>query len=75
MTSVINDILEKFDSLNIEDQESVLEIEQKRLIQKKRELLVEEVKKAEKEYSEGKYIEGDTETLMNKIENEDKTNK
>ncbi len=73
MQTIINDILEKFDSLNIEDQESILEIEKKRLIQKKRAQLVEEVREAEKDYEAGKYIEGDVETLMKAIENESKT--
>lgn len=75
MQTIIDDILEKFDSLDLEDQESLLEIEQKRLIQKKRDLLVKEVKEAEKEYAEGKYIEGDVQTLMKAIKNEDKTDR
>lgn len=75
MPTIINDILEKFDSLSIEDQESILEIEKKRLIERKRELLVEEVKEAGKEYTEGKYIEGNADKLMKAIEDESKTNK
>ncbi len=75
MQTIVNEILDKFDSLSIEEQESILEIEQKRLTQKKRELLVNEVREAEKEYVEGKYVEGDVNTLMKAIENENKTDK
>ncbi len=75
MQTIINDILDKFDSLSIEDQESIIEIERKRMTERKRKLLVEEVHESEKEYNEGKFIEGDAETLMKAIENENKTNK
>ncbi|MBK8551213.1 MAG: hypothetical protein IPL53_09205 [Ignavibacteria bacterium] len=70
MQTIIKDILEKFDSLSIEDQESILEIERKRMNERKRKLLVEEVREAEIEYKDGKFIEGDAETLMKAIENE-----
>ena len=67
MHQLLKDILDKFDKLSITDQEAILEIERKRLIERKRELLVAEVKEAEKEYKDGKYIEGDAETLMRAI--------
>lgn len=54
MSSKVNDVLEDFDSLTLEEQETVLHIETKRLVEKKRELLIEEVKEAEKEYTSGK---------------------
>jgi hypothetical protein len=72
MESTVNEILEKFDSFSIEDQESILEIEKKRLIQKKREILIDEVNQAQKEIHEGKYISGDIDSLMKAIEDESK---
>ena len=68
MQQFIKDILDKFDKLSITDQEAILEIERKRLIERKRELLVAEVKEAEKGYKDGKYIEGDAETLISAIQ-------
>lgn len=67
MQTIVNDILDKFNSLSIEEQESILEIEKKRLIERKREMLVQEVREAEKEYTEAKYIEDDADTLMSSI--------
>ncbi|MBK8980800.1 MAG: hypothetical protein IPM38_00390 [Ignavibacteria bacterium] len=68
MNTKINDILEDFDNLSLNEQEELIEIEKKRLIENKRKLLVDEVKEAEKEYTEGKYITGETDELMRAID-------
>ncbi|MBK9331904.1 MAG: hypothetical protein IPM96_05735 [Ignavibacteria bacterium] len=75
MNTKINDILEDFDSLSLNEQEELIEIEKKRLIENKRKLLVDEVKEAENEYTEGKYITGDTDELMRAIDDENTSDK
>lgn len=54
MSNKVNDILEKFDSLSLEEQETVFEIEKTYLIERKRKLLAEGVKESEREYVSGK---------------------
>lgn len=68
MSTKVNDILEEFDLLTLEEQETVLEIEMKRLTEKKRKLLVSEVKDAEKEYKSGKLKPKSVEDIMLKID-------
>ncbi len=60
MQTILNDILDKFDSLSMEEQESILETAKKKLIERKRELPVEEVR----EEAGGKYKESDVHTIM-----------
>ncbi len=74
MNKIINEILEKFDSLDIGDQEALLKIQKQRLASKRREEFLKEVSEAEKEYAEGKYVEGNAKTLIKEIENEAETN-
>jgi len=70
MTSKFNDILEMIESLSLEEQEQILEIEKKRLIEKKRKLLIEDIKEAKKDIAEGRYSDGTVEDLMKAIEDE-----
>lgn len=71
MNNKLNDILEDFDSLTLEEQETVLDIEKKRLIEKKRKLLIEEVREAEKEYKTGKLKPKSVEDIMKEIDETD----
>ncbi|MEO8513136.1 MAG: hypothetical protein ABI543_06240 [Ignavibacteria bacterium] len=69
-TSKFNDALELIESFSLEEQEQLIEIEQKRIIEKKRELLLREIELSKKEISEGKYIEGNAAEILKAIENE-----
>lgn len=69
MNNKVNDILEEFDSLSLEEQETVLDIEKKRLIEKKGKLLVNEVKEAEREYESGKLKPKSVEEITNDMDN------
>jgi len=73
MSSKFNDVLEMIDSLTIEEQELLLDIEKKRLIEKKRKKLLEDIQEAKKDFAEGKYITGNVEDIMKAIEDEIKS--
>ncbi len=73
MTPKFNDVLELIDSLSLDEQELLLEIEKKRLIEKKRKLLLEDIKEAKKDFAEGNYITGNVEDIMKAIEDEVKS--
>lgn len=72
MSSKFNDALEIVDSLSIEEQEELLEIEKKRLIERKRKKLAEDIEEAEKDIENGNYITGTPEELVKAIEEEAK---
>ncbi|MBE2216787.1 MAG: hypothetical protein IAE90_01195 [Ignavibacteria bacterium] len=73
MTSKFNDALEMIDSLSIEEQEMLLEIESKRLTERKRKILQERIAEGKKDISEGRFIEGNAADIMNSIDDEIKT--
>jgi hypothetical protein len=73
MTSKFNDALEMIDSLSIEEQEMLLEIESKRLTERKRKLLQERIAEGKKDISEGRFIDGNAADIMNSIDDEIKT--
>jgi len=68
MKNKLNDTLESFDSLTIEEQEIVIDIERKRLTDKKREMLVKEVREAEAEYKAGELKPESLEEIMKAID-------
>ncbi len=70
MTSKFNDALEMIDSLSIEEQEMLLEIESKRLTERKRKILQERIAEGKKDISEGRFIEGNAADIMNSIDDE-----
>jgi len=72
MSSKFNDALELIESLTLEEQEELLEIERKRLSEKKRKLLLEEISDAEKDITNGNYLTGTPEELVKAIEEESK---
>ena len=71
MSNKVNDILEEFDSLSIEEQETVVEIEKKRLTEKKRRLLIDAVKEAEEEYKSGNLKPESIDEIMKAIDETD----
>lgn len=70
MENKINNVLEEFDSLTIEEQEVVVDIEKKRLIERKRELLVKNVIEAEEEFASGKMKSQSVDDIMKAIDDE-----
>jgi len=70
MENKINAVLEDFDSLSIDEQEVVVEIERKRLTERKRTMLVKNVNEAEEEYNSGKLKSESVDEIMKAIENE-----
>jgi len=75
MSRKINNLLENFDTLTIEEQEAVIDIEKKRLIERKREELKNNVKEAENEFSSGKLKSESIDDIMKAIDDEaDKIN-
>lgn len=70
MSSKINDAMDIIESLSIEEQEELLEIERKRLHDKKRKILIEVIAEAEKDIEKGNYVTGTPEELVKAIEEE-----
>jgi hypothetical protein len=72
MNSKFNDALELIESLTLEEQKELLEIGRKRLSERKRKLLLEEISDAEKDITNGNYVTGTPEELVKAIEEESK---
>ncbi|HJY64535.1 MAG TPA: hypothetical protein VJ455_10300 [Ignavibacteria bacterium] len=70
MTSKFNDTLEMIESFSIEEQEEILEIEKKRILEKKRKLLLQDILEAEKDIENGDFTSGTPEELVKAIEKE-----
>jgi hypothetical protein len=70
MDNKINTVLEEFDTLSVEEQEAVVEIEKKRLIERKRKLLVKNVKEAEDEFNSGQLKSETVDDIMKAIDDE-----
>ncbi len=69
-TSKFNDALEFIETFSIDEQEEILEIVEKRLRDKKRKILIENIAEAEKDFENGNYITGTPEELIKAIEEE-----
>jgi len=70
MTSKFNDTLEMIESFSIEEQEEILEIEKKRIIEKKRNQLLKDIEEAKKDIKNGDFDSGTPEELIKAIEKE-----
>jgi hypothetical protein len=75
MTNKINEILEKLDSLSIEEQETVIDVGKKRLIERKRKSLIKNVKEAEDEFDSGNLTAESVQDVLKAIEYEADKNK
>lgn len=75
MNSKFNEALELIDSLSLDEQEQLIEIEKKRIIEKKRKILSEDIKEAKKDIETGNYITGDYKDVMKAIDDEAKSDK
>lgn len=58
------------ESFSIEEQEEILEIEKKRILEKKRKLLLQDILEAEKDIENGDFTSGTPEELVKAIEKE-----
>lgn len=63
-------IQEMIDSLTLEEQEQILAIAGKRLIEKKRTLLLNRVEEGRKDLAEGRFAKGNVEDIMKAIDDE-----
>lgn len=57
-TSKFQQVIEAVEALSIEEQTMLLEIVQKRLVQQRRQQLLQEVKEAEQDYAQGNVKRG-----------------
>jgi hypothetical protein len=71
MSGKLNNILEEFDSLSLEEQETILEIEKKRMIERKRKQLMKDVEEAEQEFKSGNLKPESVEEIMKAIDETD----
>jgi hypothetical protein len=75
MTSKFNEALELIDSLSLEEQEELIEIEKKRITEKKRKILSKDIREAKKDIEKGNFITGDHKKVMEAIDDEIKSDK
>ncbi len=75
MNSKFNEALELVDSLPLEEQEQLIEIERKRIIERKREILSQNIKEAQTDIEKGNYITGNAKEIMKAIDDEVKSDK
>ena len=61
------DVLEAVDQLSIPDQETLLEVVRRRLVEARRAEILDEVKRGEKEFGEGQCQEATPADLMKEI--------
>ncbi|MEO8445945.1 MAG: hypothetical protein ABI528_00540 [bacterium] len=67
--------MELVDSLPLEEQEQLIEIERKRIIERKRKLLSQNIIDAQTDIENGNYITGDANEIMKAIDDEIKSDK
>ncbi len=75
MTSKFNEALELIDSLSLDEQEELIEIEKKRIMEKKRKILSNDIQEAKEDIKKGNYITGDYKEVMKSIDDEIKSDK
>lgn len=75
MTSRFNEALELIDSLSLDEQEELIEIEKKRITEKKRKILSNEIREAKEDIEKGNFITGDYKEVMKAIDDVIKSDK
>ena len=63
----LSDVLEAADKLSLDEQELIVDVLRRRMLEKKRKELTAIVREAEKEYQEGRCREATPEEIMNEI--------
>jgi flagellar motor switch protein FliG len=69
-TTQMNNLIESYDRLSIDDKEYLSDLLQKNLAESKRKTLVDRVKEAEANYSAGKVKKGGLKDLYEDLEND-----
>lgn len=62
--SELNQVLESVERLPVEDQEILIDVIRKRLIEKRRDELAQSIKQAQKDYGEGNVFRGTIEDVI-----------
>lgn len=75
MTARFNEALELIDSLSLDEQEELIEIEKKRITEKKRKILSNDIREAKEDIEKGNFITGDYIEVMKAIDDEIKSDK
>lgn len=75
MTARFNEALELIDSLSLDEQEELIEIEKKRITEKKRKILSNEIREAKEDIEKGNFITGDYKEVMKAIDDVIKSDK
>ena len=68
-TSNFNEILDQIDNLSYADQEMLIDIVKKRLIENRRDEIADNRKKAHQEYKLGNVFRGSVEDIINELNN------
>jgi hypothetical protein len=67
--STITEVIENWETLDLEDKEFSFEIMKKGLIDSKRDNLIERIKEAKQNYSDGKVSKGSSKDLFKEMRN------
>ncbi|MDJ0902153.1 MAG: hypothetical protein QNJ55_25460 [Xenococcus sp. MO_188.B8] len=68
-TSKFNEILNQIDNLSYADQEMLIDIVKKRLIENRRDEIADNIKQAHQEYKSGNVVRGSVEDIINELNN------
>ena len=68
-TSKFNEILEQIDNLSYADQETLIDIVKKRLIESRRDEIADNIQKAHQQYESGNVVRGSVEDIINELNN------
>ena len=68
-TSKFNEILNQIDDLSYADQEMLIDIVKKRLIENRRDEIADNIKKAHQEYKSGNVVRGSVADIINELNN------
>ena len=68
-TSKFNEILDQIDNLPYADQEMLIDIVKKKLIENRRDEIADNIKKAHQEYKSGNVVRGSVEDIINELNN------
>jgi hypothetical protein len=67
--SKFNEILEQIDSLSIDDQEILIDLVKRRLIERRRDEIAENITKSHQEYQSGEVFRGSVEDVIAELNN------
>ncbi len=70
MSTVIDELLDKYDELSFEEKEYLLDVLQHRIVEYRRMEMAEKLEQAEKDYLDGKSKSGSVDDLFEDLEND-----